>query len=607
MKNTALYFKLLLISGSLLLTAKSAANTIAEYKAAEKQPSAATAVWPDRDWLLDSIVKGIPDVLKSYDPQTGEFGTKPWICNDQQVMFPLAVAWATPGKNNPYYQSPEILKAIAKAGEKLVDEQDEMGRWTFRKKDNSTWGQTHMTWTYTRWIRTYNLVKDALPPESRAKWEKGLLLGYKYIAKFCNGTNTHNIAIYHAAGLYVAGIVFGKEEWKNIAAKLMRLLVSRQAQDGFWTEHNGPVVVYNYVYLDGLGIYYHYAKDPVVKEALVRGAQFHNILRWPNGTIASVVDERSGYSRSRRMGNVGFTFTPEGRRYLEQQLGPFYRKKAPINMDVAATFLLEGDSGELAPIPGKTSKYLSNDGNFLVARSAPYQWVLSGYSCKPGKNRWFMDRQTHVEFCHDKLGVIGPGGNTKMQPYFSTFTFGDPDSFQPDHTTTAPHFFPKTKLLYVPDSAKIIENTVVLTYGKNQCQVSVIPADDSLTLEYKLNNTPDAPAMAHFPVILPGPAAGADGQNLAENKVYTGKDLGGELRFPCGMIITIPANAQVRPKVTGFSPYHKYGKSNGSRLVISLPLTEKNPVQKLIFSKGSKASAAFHAGKKNIRLTTIDQ
>ncbi|MBQ4337773.1 MAG: hypothetical protein IJC34_11340, partial [Lentisphaeria bacterium] len=330
MKNTALYFKLLLISCSLLLTAKCAGNTIAEYKAAEKQPSAATAVWPDRDWLLECVIKGVQESLKTYDPQTGEFGSKPWICQDQQAMFPLAVAWAVPGKNNPFYQSPENLKVIAKAGEKLVDEQDEMGRWTFRKKDNSTWGQTHMTWTYTRWIRTYNLVKDALPPESRAKWEKGLLLGYKHIANFCNGTNTHNIAIYHAAGLYVAGIVFGKEEWKNIAAKLMHRLISRQSADGFWTEHIGPVVTYNYVYLEALGIYYHYSKDPAVKDALTRGAQFHNVLRWPDGTIASVVDERTGYSRSRRMGNVGFTFTPEGRRYLEQQLGPFYRKKAPI-------------------------------------------------------------------------------------------------------------------------------------------------------------------------------------------------------------------------------------------------------------------------------------
>ena len=106
-----------------------------------------------------------------------------------------------------------------------MDEQDDKGRWIYRKKDNSTWGYTHMAWTYTRWIRTFHLVKDALPPASRAKWEKGLLLGYKYIAEFCSGTNTHNIAIYLAAGLYVAGISFEQEEWKNIASKLMHRLV----------------------------------------------------------------------------------------------------------------------------------------------------------------------------------------------------------------------------------------------------------------------------------------------------------------------------------------------------------------------------------------------
>ena len=601
MKKSVLCAKLLLISCSFLLAAKCTGDTKAEHKAAETQPvPKPVAVWPDRDWLLASVINYVPETLKSYDHKTGEFGTKPWICNDQQVMFPLAVAWATPGKNNPYYHNDELLKIIAKAGEKLVDEQDEQGRWIFRKKDNSTWGYTHMAWTYTRWIRTFHLVKDALPPASRAKWEKGLRLGCKYIAEFCSGTNTHNIAIYLAAGLYVAGITFEQEEWKNIASKLMHRLVARQSQDGFWTEHLGPVVVYNYVYLDGLGIYYHYAKDPVVLEALTRGAQFHNILRWPNGTIASVVDERSGYSRSRRMGNVGFTFTPEGRRYLEQQLGPFYRKNAPINMDVAATFLLEGDSGELAPIPGKTSKYLSRDGKFLVARSAPYQWVLSAYSCKAMKSRWFMDRQTHVELCHDKLGVIGPGGNTKMQPYFSTFTFGDPDSFQPDHSTTAPHFFPKTNLRYIPDAAKITGNTVQLTYGPNQCQVTVLPGKDTLTLEYKLNNTPDAPAMAHFPVILTGPATGADGQNPADGKVHTGKDLGGSLSFPNGMVITIPETAQVRTNVTGFNPYHKYGKGNGNRLVISVPLSEKDPVRQLIFSgKKATGTTTVHAEKKN--------
>ena len=36
-----------------------------------------------------------------------------------------------------------------------------------------------------------------------------------------------------------------------------------------------------------------------------------------------------------------------------------------------------------------------------------------------------MDRQTHVEIGHDRMGVIGSGGNAKMQPYYSTFTFGE--------------------------------------------------------------------------------------------------------------------------------------------------------------------------------------
>ena len=595
MKKTSASVKLLLFSGSLLLAAGCACDKPAECKAAKVQEAPESAIWPDRAWLVDSVVKGVPSLLSSYDHKTGEFGEKPWICQDQNQMFSLAVAWATPDKNNPYYHSPELLKVIAKAGEKLVDAQDAKGMWTFRKKDNSTWGQIHMPWTFTRWIRTYNLVKDALPPASKAKWEKGLLLGYKYIAGYCSGTGTHNITVYHAAGLYVAGLAFNKPEWCKISQKLMHLLVSRQAKDGFWTENHGPVVSYNFVYLEALGIYYHYSKDPVALEALTRGAQFHNAVLWPDGSAVSVVDERNYYSRTRRVGNVGFTCSPEGRRYLAQQLEQSYRKRRPINMELAAHLLLEGVTGELAPKPGETSSYLSKDGQFLVARSAPYQWALSAYSCKVPRSRWMMDRQTHVEIGHDRMGVIGSGGNAKMQPYYSTFTFGDPDSFQPDLTKTDPDFYPKSNLRYVPDHAKITGNTVALTYGKNQCQVTVIPGKDMITLEYKLNNAPDAPAMAHFPVVIPAEATDAKGNPLAANKIHTGKALGGKLIFSNGQIITIPDTAQVRPEVVGFNPYEKYGKGGGARLVISLPLTAKDPVQKLVFSGKSKVADVLDA------------
>ena len=590
MKKVSAPVKLLLFSGSLLLAAGCTCDKPAECKTAEVPQVQEPAVWPDRDWLRKSVIAGIPAILDRFDPKTGEIGDKPWICQDQNEIFTLAVAWGTPGKDNPYYHSPELLNVIAKAGEKLVDAQDEKGMWTFRKKDNSTWGQIHMPWTYTRWIRAYYIVKDALPPASKAKWEKGLLLGYKYISQFCSGTGTHNITVYHAAGLYVAGLAFDKPEWCRISRRLMHLLVSRQAADGYWTEHFGPVVSYNFVYLEALGIYHHYSKDPVAKQALAKGAQFHAALLWPDGSAVSVVDERNHYSHNRRVGNVGFSCSPEGRRYLLQQLDRNIKYNRNVSAEFAAIMLLESDSGKAAPLPEKESSYVSNDGNFSVSRSAPFQWAMSAYACKAPGNRWIMDRQTHVEIGHDKLGVIGSGGNTKMQPYFSTFTFGDPASFQPDYTTKKPVLHPKSNIQYVPEKAVLNGNTVQLTYGQNQCSVTVRPQGETLTLEYKLLNTPDKAAMAHFPVIVTSSLRDGNDKTLKDNAVYSGKDLANKLCYQNGLVITLPDDAVIRPRVIGFNPYDAYGKGDGVRLVISLPFSGGKTVQNLTFSVREKDS-----------------
>jgi len=66
-----------------------------------------------------------------------------------------------------------------KGGDYLIEQQDEKGMWTFRKKDNSTWGRIYMPWTYSRWIRTFYLIKDAMPPDRRERWAKALQHGYR--------------------------------------------------------------------------------------------------------------------------------------------------------------------------------------------------------------------------------------------------------------------------------------------------------------------------------------------------------------------------------------------------------------------------------------------
>ena len=97
-------------------------------------PSAMGAweTWPPRDFLLESLVAGIEPILKSQDAETGQFGTKPWICNDQNVLLPLAAAWSLADPANPWHRSEPLLAAIAKGGEALVEAQDERGAWTFQ-------------------------------------------------------------------------------------------------------------------------------------------------------------------------------------------------------------------------------------------------------------------------------------------------------------------------------------------------------------------------------------------------------------------------------------------------------------------------------------------
>ena len=137
-------------------------------------PAAAAGAEPQRAWsfkaeFLKQLVNQIPAILKTQDPATGQFGTGIWIATDQNALFPLAVAWSWNDPANPHYHSPALLEAIGKGGDALIAAQNPSGMWIFRKKDNSTWGDIYMPWTYSRWIRAYDLVKEALPPLPKPK------------------------------------------------------------------------------------------------------------------------------------------------------------------------------------------------------------------------------------------------------------------------------------------------------------------------------------------------------------------------------------------------------------------------------------------------------
>ena len=85
-------------------------------------------VWNPEPELLESLDAAVPGILAS-QKENGRFGTEPWICGDQNVIFSLAAAWHL--KESEYYRNDDVLQAIVRGGDALIHAQDEDGKWTF--------------------------------------------------------------------------------------------------------------------------------------------------------------------------------------------------------------------------------------------------------------------------------------------------------------------------------------------------------------------------------------------------------------------------------------------------------------------------------------------
>src|SRR5262245_37990377 len=96
--------------------------------------------WDYKKEFLPFLTDPVSDLLKKQNQETGAWGEAPWICTDQNIIYPLAAAWAIKDPSNPWYHNDELLSAIMLGGDKLIAEAKPDGKWIFRKKDNSTWG-----------------------------------------------------------------------------------------------------------------------------------------------------------------------------------------------------------------------------------------------------------------------------------------------------------------------------------------------------------------------------------------------------------------------------------------------------------------------------------
>jgi hypothetical protein len=546
----------------------------------------AAQVWQFKREFLPAVVKAVPGILKSQDKTTGRFGTGIWIVQDQHPMYPLAVAWAIKidGVENPYHHDSAVLEAIMSAGDALIADQDAKGMWEFRKKDGSTWGQIYMPWTYSRWIRTFDLVKDAMPSERRAKWEKALLLGFEGIYQTEPKKPMQNIPVHNCMGLYLASKIFDKPQWQKAAVDYLHACVKAQHPDGYWTEHKGPVVMYNGVYVDALGAYYGMSGDKVVLDALDRSAKFHAAMTYPDGRAVETVDERNPYHENIAGINLGFCFSPEGRAYIKRQtalLAPHLNGQ-PVGPEVAANFIRYGEEGELAPPLKAGDVYLSGDKQVMTRRAGPWFLCMTSYTAELDPRRWIQDRQNLLSLYHDDTSLILGGGNTKLQPLWSTFTVGDVSLLKHKAGDENPRFIPPPGLKHTPSSAllHVDDNTLDLDYGGTTCSVAVDLADAKCAkLTYALHSPTTRSVAAHVQLIpkLKGKWATASGKGgtLSNDAIDFKAGEAGEWFAHRGFRINIPKDATITWPALPHNPYAKDGKPEvrDGRIVITLPFS----------------------------------
>ena len=534
--------------------------------------------------FLKRLVAAVPDILKTQDPKTGRFGQGVFIVGDQHPIYPLAVAWATQSEGNPYYHDQGVLKAIMDGGDALIADADQNGLWVFRKKDGSTWGMIYQPWTYSRWIRTFALVRDGMPPDRRKKWEDALILGYTNIAKTAM-RRVHNIPSYHAAGLYIAGQVFDKPEWREKAAEFMAQVVAAQDPAGFWSENYGPVVSYNFVYVEALGIYCSASGDESVLPALERAARFHANFTYPDGSRVETVDERNPFHSGIVLGNPGFAFTSEGRGFLARQFGLLARAGKAISPDGLAGFVTHGEEGSTEPTTADEGDrtFRLSGGKALIQRKGPWFVCLSAYHCPIPGSRWLQDRQNLVSVFHDRCGLILGGGNTKLQPLWSNFTVGDTSLLKHAPGDEQPDFKPKGPLYHIPSAAGLKKTDppgLGLVYGEEKCSIEVEPVDDSnLRIRLRATSKSGLPVAAHLTLMphighpirterAPERILGDEGFSL------TSEEAGGWIAHG-GWKLSLPPGSTVTWPVLPHNPYRKDGGATPGegRIVVSIPFS----------------------------------
>ncbi len=282
------------------------------------------------------------------------------------------------------------------------------------------------------------LLDAKLGEGRRARWRQALLKLIREMAAEVGErkdrpayTSPLGVSVNHtalrASTVHLAGVVFGREEWKESGAAVMhRYAAAQPSGDGYWGEHSqaGPTTAYDYLTSAGVARYFEHSQDPAAVPGLRRSTDFHQYFTCPDGQPVMVIDDRRRHAYESPWAHFGFSRFADGRRYAEFLTAALQER--PLSMEHLgrpAQNALYYHEGPTDGIPEEPAAYLHRmKVPAGIRKTGPWVVCLSGLiSTQAVTSQYYLDRQGHLGIFHERAGLIISGANSKRQPEPATF------------------------------------------------------------------------------------------------------------------------------------------------------------------------------------------
>jgi hypothetical protein len=369
-----------------------------------------------------------------------ERNTDEWNFYDQQYLLPAALLYTSDRPDSPWRGSARLWEAILSNGRHLASRVAADGTMEWRL-NGVVLGSPFVCQRLTcAWLQAYQLLRDRLPEEEAERWRSGMLRAstwlyehkvrpFRAVTRFTSHqvqTGTNHFSLYLSL-LWLAGREFHRPEWVAVSADLMRRLIADQRPGGYWEEHHGPALGYNYLTYHGVEEYTAWSRDETGQEALRRGLDLHQHWTYPDGLPIECIDGRMRHlSGPMLWGLSGFARWPEGRGYARLLLEQLAKSEAPLSGEtlarVAVAYLLLCEGDEEAPPQAREHYRNTLDDVSIVRKDGPWIVALSGQCSPPWpENQFCLDRQALVSVWREGSRLVVDGSNAKFQPELATF------------------------------------------------------------------------------------------------------------------------------------------------------------------------------------------